>query len=82
MPDMSEEETRQQVHEIRNLLGRLNLEVRDLTKQIAEVRIALEHRLERIELAIKLPPESVRKELLPAHEDKGSPPGIPPQPPA
>ncbi len=82
------EETRQQFHEIRNLLGHLDLEVRDLKEQLANVRLSLEHRIERIELALNLPPESARKEPLPAHQEKGggSTTGIPgstagPQPP-
>jgi hypothetical protein len=75
------EDIQQQFHEFRNLLGHLDLAVRDLERQLADVRLTLEHRIERIELALKLPPESVRKEPLPAHQDKagngGSATGIP-----
>ncbi|HUA64888.1 MAG TPA: hypothetical protein VME24_03510 [Alphaproteobacteria bacterium] len=75
------EETRRQFHEIRNLLGHLNLGIRDLEKQIAGLRISLEHRLERIEVALNLPPESARKESLPVHEDKEGLEILPPQRP-
>jgi hypothetical protein len=76
------EETRQQLHEFRILLGHLKLEVRDLETQMAEIRISMEHRIDRIELALNLLPRPAHKESLAAHEDKESPEILPPQKPA
>lgn len=73
------EETRQQVQEFLNVLGHLKLEVRDLETQIAEARISLEHRIDRIELILSLAPGSAHRKSLPAREDKGSAEIPPPQ---
>jgi hypothetical protein len=43
------EEVRKQFHEIRNLLGHLQLKVRDLEEQITEDRAALGQKLEQLE---------------------------------